>query len=107
MNASASRSLTDNQRHERLAVLRERCLGCRHVRLNGHGVWQNITAECMADHVGKYQGKEKNWATHCAIASVDPWSELARQVWWYQYASPRLCLAMTDNPCPKYERADQ
>lgn len=97
--------MTDNQRHERLAVLRERCQGCRHARPNDPGAWRGVTLECKEDHDNWCRSPADHWNNHCTIASIETWSESTHNLWWNAYASPLLCLAMTDRPCPKYGRA--
>lgn len=98
--------MTDNERHDRLAVLRERCQGCRWSRPLGPDAWLGGTMECEKDHDAWCRDLADYWDNHCVVASIETWNESTRNLWWELCASPRLCLAMTDRPCPKYGRVE-
>ena len=94
--------MTDNERHERMDVLRNRCGTCAH--LGSPSRWQEgrgITARCC------YQSKmfDLTWGDCCNVASIKDWENVhPHQGWWETFANPVRCTRSSETPCPDYQR---
>mgnify|MGYP001290685302 CR=1 FL=1 len=94
--------MTDNERHERLAVLADRCKGCSlsSIAFFHH---QYTESRCLgssnASHVTTW------WRARCVVASTTNWAR-APGGWWDEYAGPGDCTAASEFPCPMYRRDD-
>ena len=101
--------MTDNERIERLKVLKDRCGTCRHLYTE---IFSSLADhECRADGGrGWFQLSEveRDWHNLCVVASVKDQSVgiVRRNGNWWSHATPSFCTKASETPCPTYQRAD-
>mgnify|MGYP001309640282 CR=1 FL=1 len=97
--------MTDNERHERLGVLRDRCCTCQHRITHEAPTRYGINAFCRPFGTFACFQNGTVWSDSCSIASVTDWA-VAPGDWWEDFAQPQRCLRASETPCPGYERTD-
>jgi hypothetical protein len=97
--------MTDNQRHERLAVLHERCRTCRHAGVRPQP-WHGATLSCGSAALNStgLATSDWFWLNSNVVASVENWN-ITLPEWWVSHARPAQCVTMSEQPCPSYERS--